>query len=357
MSIRAGLGALTAVAAATVGLGLGAAPAQADDTVVVRGAAFPDAAVQLSFVGCSSVYDRTLEPLRPRIGRGPEIPPAGTRSLGYSLGGGNAVGSVINVPSLARAGSASVAVHAVEGAQGVAYAGFQEAADGGTTAVWFGRADLTATPGTWQNIDATLLSYVWTQYDAATGRVVAQGPDRPTNVFDFVAAHGGDGPGLFSIGFGCDGKPFSMDAIRVGAPGHQTTYDLEGLTTATTMHGTQAVVRAGESVRLSGSLAVLAGGSSIPHASLVLEQRVDGGWVPVEVVDAADPVVTVTPDRRTAYRWRFVDRPLAEGSESQPFVVDVLQDQVAPSEERTPTPDPTPSPGPGPNDDLVPASG
>lgn len=340
MSIRAGLGALVAVAAAAA---LSVAPAHADDTVVVRGTAFPDARVQLSFVGCGSVYDRTDEALHPRIGHGPDLPPTGTRSLGYTLGGGNAIGAVVNVPSLVGAGTASVAVHAVEGARGVAYAGFQEAADGGTSAVWFGRAELTATAGAWQNVEATGLSYVWTKYDATTGQVIARGPGSPVNVFDFLAAHGGDGPGLYSIGFGCDGRPFSMDAVRVGAPGSQTTYDLEGLSTATTMHGGQAVVKAGESVDLRGSLEVV-GGIHVPHATLILEQRVgDGQWWPVAVVDAADPVVTVTPAERSVYRWRFVDRPLAEGSESLPFVVDV----VAP--DASPVPD---EPVPG-SDELV----
>jgi len=343
------LGVLAAVAVAAA---LSVAPAHADDTVVVRGTAFPNAEVQLSFLGCSSPYDRTVETLHPRIGHGPGIPPTGSRSLGYTLGGGNAVGSVINVPSLTGAGTASVAVHAVEGARGVAYAGFQEAADGGTSAVWFGRAELTAAPGAWHNVDATVLSYVWTQYDAGTGQVIAAGPARPTSVVEFVAAHGGDGPGLYSIGFGCDGMPFSMDAVRVGARGSQTTYDLEGLATATTMHGSKAVVRAGESVDLRGSLDVVAGGTRIPHATLVLEQRVDGSsrWVPVEVVDATDPVVTVTPGQRTVYRWRFVDRPLAEGSESQPFVVEVEprdQPSDVPSDAPSDAPSDVPSDAPG----------
>ena len=46
---------------------------------------------------------------------------------------------------------------------------------------------------------------------------------------DFVAAHGGDGPGLYALTFGCDGAPFSMDAMRVGSPGNVKTYDLEGI--------------------------------------------------------------------------------------------------------------------------------
>lgn len=343
MSIRAGLGVLAAVAAATA---LSVAPAHADDTVVVRGTAFPTSDVQLSFVGCTSVYDRTDELLRPRIGRGPELPPAGWRSLGYTLGGGNAVGAMVNVPSLTWAGTASLSVHAVEGARGVAYAGFQEAADGGTGEVWFGRAELTATPGTWQSFDATRLSYLWTKYDATTGQAVESGPAVPTTVYDFMAAHGGDGPGLYSLGFGCDGKPFSMDAVRVGVPGrNQTTYDLEGLLTTTSMQGEGTVVEAGESVDLQGSFDVV-GDIPIPHATLLLEQRVgEDQWWPVEAVSAADPVVTVTPTERSVYRWRFVDRPLAEGSLSAPFVVDVVQPTPAdglaqPSDETPATPAP-----------------
>ena len=56
-------------------------------------------------------------------------------------------------------------------------------------------------------------------------------PDPATPVGEFVAAHGGDGPGLYAITFGCDGAPFTMDAMRDRPPGDVTTYDIEGLAT------------------------------------------------------------------------------------------------------------------------------
>ena len=61
----------------------------------------------------------------------PEPGPAGTRSLGYDLAGGNAVGSVHYVESMPRRPSRSCG-DAPEGASGVWYAGYQEPADSGT---------------------------------------------------------------------------------------------------------------------------------------------------------------------------------------------------------------------------------
>ena len=48
------------------------------------------------------VGDRTIEPLGPFIGRGPDQAPLGTRSVGYDLQGGNAVGSLYYIDSMAR---------------------------------------------------------------------------------------------------------------------------------------------------------------------------------------------------------------------------------------------------------------
>ncbi len=302
------------------------APAAADSTVVVRGTAFPDQAAQLSLVGCENPYERAAEVLTPRFGFGPDLPPAGERTIGYDLAGGNALGSQFTVSSMARTTTASMAVHAADGASGVAYAGYQAPADFGTREAWFGRAELDVAAGRWQGVEATWLAYTWTKYDMDTGEVLEAGPPQAWSVRDFMAQHGGDGPGLYAIGFGCDGRQFSMDALRVGPAGGVTTYDLEGLTTATTMAGRHAVITAGEQVDLRGSLRVLAGGTHIPHASLFLEQQVPGstGWQRVDVVDAADATVTVAPLERTLYRWRFMARPLAEASRSLPFVVEVV---------------------------------
>jgi hypothetical protein len=334
VSIRAGLGVFATLAVATVA---SVAPAHADSTVTVRGTAFPDAGAQLTLVGCGSLFDRTAEPVQPRIGRGP-VPLAGERSLRFDLAGGNAMGAVFSVGSVTRTAVAAIAVQAPAGGSGVAYAGYRSPADAGTDLVWFGRAPLTAAPGQWQHVDAAGLSYVWTQYDLSTGQAVEPASSAPaTPVADFTAAHGGDGPGLFTVGFGCDGRPFRMDALRSGTAGDVTTYDVEGLVTSTVMDGAHATVEAGHSIDLHGSLDV--SGGSVPRATLVLEQLPAGAreWEPVAVVPAEDAHMTVTPERTTTYRWRFVDRPLAVGSESQPFVVEVV-----PAPEAEPTAAPTP---------------
>lgn len=312
------------VAAVTI---VPSAPAQADSTVTVRGTSFPDAGAGFSYVGCDALHDRGAEALAPTVGFGPALPPTGMRSLGYDLAGGSAMGALFQVDSVLDTTTASVAAYAEDGGRGVAYVGYQAPADGGTNAAWFGRAELVLAPGGWQEVDATDLFYVWSKVDMTTGELLETGPSLPSDVATFTAAHGGDAPGLFTLGYGCDGAPFNLDTLRVGAPGDVTTYDLEGMSTATAMDmaGDSAAITAGEQLALRGSLQVTEGGSRVPGASLILEQQAFGTtfWETVEVVDAADPTATVEPLRRTLYRWRFVDRPLAEGSVSAPFLVEV----------------------------------
>ena len=324
MSGRSVLATLAAVAAAAV---VTSAPAQADSTVTVRGTSFPGAGAGLSYVGCEALHDRGAEALAPTVGFGPALPPTGMRSLGYDLAGGSAMGALFSVDSLRDTAVASVSAYAENGGRGVAYVGYQAPADGGTRAAWFGRAELVLAPGGWQAVDATDLFYVWSKVDMATGELLEAGPSLPSDVATFTAAHGGDAPGLFTLGYGCDGAPFSLDTLRVGSAGDVTTYDLEGMSTATgmAMAGERATVTAGEKLSLRGTLQVTEGGSRVPGASLILEQQAFGTtfWETVEVVDAADPTATVEPLRRTLYRWRFVDRPLAEGSVSAPFLVEV----------------------------------
>src|SRR3954447_10523534 len=242
------MAAIGTVAATAMAL-VPASDARADGTVVVHGLAFPEGRdAQLSFVGCDALYQRSDEPVQAYIGRGRVAPPAGERSLGYDLRGGNAIGALYYVSSMAGTTAAGLSVSAPSGASGVAYAGYQAPADAGTPRVWFGRAPLSAGPG-WQGVDATGLTYTWTQYDMSTQQVLDQAPE-PAAVSAFMGEHGGDGPGLYTVGFGCDGAPFDMDAWRIGGAGDVTTYDLEGYSTATTMSGSAQVVAAGEPVTL-----------------------------------------------------------------------------------------------------------
>ena len=171
--------ALTAFGA-VVGL---AAPSYADDTVTVQGTAFPDPArANLSFVGCADLYQRTDEALAPTIGVGPGAAPSGTRSLGWDLAGGNAVGALFPVDSM-RHDDGEPGGNSAGRATGVAYAGYQEPADAGTSLLWLGRSELVTPGGAWQTVDATTRVYTWTKYDMTTRPAGRRRPGR--------ADHGG----------------------------------------------------------------------------------------------------------------------------------------------------------------------
>lgn len=322
------------IAGAFVAAALQAAPASADDTVVVRGLGFPSGGLtNLAITGCPAIFDRVAEPVTSYLSRGGAT---GLRSLQYDLAGGNAVGSQQAVSSMTGTATAGLSVSAPGGTTGVAYAGYQAPDDWGTDRVWIGRADLSVR-GAWQPVDATGLTYTWTRYDmgdqralpdpaaAQAGRAPATGP---ATVAAFARAHGGDAPGFYTVGFGCDGNPFRIDALRVGRPGAVTTYDLEGYTSTTAMSGTATSVTAGEPVTLSGSLHDEFG-RPVPHGLLVLEAQEPGSadFVPVDgaarSVVAGAPTATVEPSARTVYRWSFAGTWSVDGSVSPTFTVDV----------------------------------
>ena len=341
--MRRQLGVVLATSVAMVGLGQ--LPALADDTVVVHGTAFPDQrAAQLTLVGCESLYQRSTELLQPYISRGPGRPALGTRSLKYDLAGGNAIGTLSYVDSMAGTTSAGLQVYARPGAQGVAYAGYQSP-DAEGNELWIGRASLSAS-GSWQQVDATGLSYSWAEYDMQTGAPTGETADTAT-VAAFAGAHGGDGAGFYMVGFGCDGAPFYMDGWRVGAPGSTTTYDLEALTSHLTMNGSAHSIDPGGEVTIQGSVRDGAG-RRLVRGTMILEAKPVGAasFLPVRVVDAAttDPSVTVAPTESTVYRWRFADRPLATGSVSSEFRVEVRQPRREEAPEAPQTSQPPPAP-------------
>jgi hypothetical protein len=299
------------------------APASAASSVVVHGTAFTSTReAQLSYVGCAQPFHRSDETLQPYIGIGPGKAPAGKRSLGYDLDGGNAIGSLHYVSSMASTTVAGMSVHAPGGASGVAYAGYQEPADRGTGRVWFGRVPLSVAGGGWHRVDVAQSKFTWTKYDMLTQQATGKTGGR-SGISAFIKAHGGDGPGFFTIGFGCDGSPFNMDAWRIGRPGAVTTYDLEGLKTVTTISGSATKINKGDPVTLSGSV-VDTTGAQVPGARLVLQRKAaNGTWQTIKGVDGGDVDAKVSPTKTTTYRWVFVDRPLAAGSHSAGFKVKV----------------------------------
>jgi hypothetical protein len=347
-------GAVSAVVACAAAVATGV-PAYADTRVVVQGTAFPDPSrAQLGYVGCDDLFHRGGDSLTPMIGPGPGGSVLGSRSLGFDLAGGSAAVAIYSVPSVLSTEVASLSVRADERAAGVAYVGYQAPADAGTDLIWLGRADLSTPGGAWQEVSAVGRAYTWRQYSQTTSALVATAPGGPATVAEFAAAHGGDGPGLYSLGFGCDGTPFRMDALRVGTPGAVTTYDVEGLRTSVTIgvDGAASAARTapGAPVRLTGRLST-GTGDPLAFATMVLEQRRVGGgrWTQAALarVDGSTVSATVRPEEDTEYRWRFVDRPLAEGSVSDAVLVRVADAGSRPSQQPSAQTSEQPSEGRG----------
>lgn len=305
-------------AATTIVLPVGVSTAAESGTTVVRGADFP-VGTGLAHVSCDAPLTAGPGAATPYVGEGPGMPPLGERSLGFDLTGGGGAGPVAYTGSLAADGDASIAVNAEQGTTGVAWIGYRDPTEGDGL-VWFGRAPITVPAGGWTSVDTAGLTLTWAHYDTTTGAQLATGP---TATLTGLIAERGDGAGLVAITLGCDGAPFSVDAWRVGTQ----TYDLEGLETSLSMGGGGfSTLVAGDSLDLRGSLSTT-GDVEIPRATVILERRtISGGWTTVKVVGAGDDLdAVVHPPVRTTYRWRFVDRPLASGSTSSTYVVDVAR--------------------------------
>lgn len=329
--------ALLAAAPALIGV---AAPAQADSGsaghLVVRGAQIPAGSpASMALVGCGSIYSSVAvqasstgsakDSLTPFISLGPGKAPAGRRSLGYDLPGGSAIGPVFPRTSMLQTKYAQASFYAPAGARGVAYAGYQSPEDAGTKRLWIGRAQLTAS-NSWTAINAVDLTYTWTQYSMRTKKQVASSTQAPATVADFAAAHGGDGAGYYTLGFGCDGQRFNTDAWRVGSAGEQSSYDFEGLRTSTSIRASATTVTSGDRVSLTGGL-TKGNGSALAAGTLRLEQKSSqtSGWEPVALPVTPGTPITVNPTVNTQYRFVFVDRPVAEGSTSPAIRVRVTR--------------------------------
>lgn len=288
---------LAAVTAAL--LTVSAAPALADSTVVVPGVAFPDDSTYLTYFGCQDLYHADTRGPQVRIGTGDVA--SGSRSVGVRMPGlGTAAGPVHRVDSIGGTTVAGLSARADGPAAGVAYVWYV-AADLLPGETWAGRADLTAGPG-WSVVDTTAPTYTWTRYDAASGAVREDAGSH--TIAEFTSAHG-DGPGYLLAGFGCDGTDVAIDALRYGAPGAVTTYDLEGVPLSTTITASEPAPDG--TVTVTGTT-VSPWGTPM-GSTLVLEARGPGqaDFAPVgdPVLPAADGTVStvVTPEATTEYRW------------------------------------------------------
>lgn len=304
--------------------GLAVSAAQADETVVVPGTVFPTSSTYLTYFGCVDLYHADTRGPLVRVTRD-EAAPLGSRATGLELpSAGTAAGAVSLVDSIADATSA-MAVRAAAGSTGVAYVWY--VAPGMVPGeVWAGRADLTATVDGWQQLDAAAASYSWTRLEAATGAVREEAG--VAGIDDFAAVHG-DGPGYLMSGLGCDGRSFGVDALRVGAPGAVTTYDLEGWSVSTSITASQDLISSGDEVTLGATSVDPAG--TVMGSSLVLEARPEGAadFSPVTDAVTAGPdggvSTTVAPEVTTDYRWFFAERAYADAHWSRTWRVVVDQ--------------------------------
>lgn len=330
-------------------LTLPGAEASGDSSIVVRGSALPEGSrSQLNLVGCASVFGRTSEQVVPTIGVVPGRP-GNKRSLGFDLLGGNAIGSVSYVDRVAATTVAGMSVHADAGSTGVAYVGYQAPKDAGTSLVWVGRAPLAVPADTWTPVNVTGQGFAWTQYDMSTQQPIG-GEVGTSGIPAFTKAMGGDGPGFYMVGFGCDGNAFNTDAWRIGTAAGVTTYDFEGYTTRTTISGPDAAVEPGQPVTLTGR--VVDGSGAPVDGRVVLEAKTgDGPWQTVDVAPGPNPSVVVRPEESTTYRWKLYDRARFEGSVSAAMTIKVVK-PAEPSEEPSTDPSDQPSePAGGPSDE------
>jgi hypothetical protein len=310
------------VAAITAALCLPSSPASADETITVPGLAFPSSDTFLTYFGCADLFNTPVAAPGLKIDQ-VDATPTGVRSFGLMMPGvATASGPVTLVDSVAATTVAGFSARADGGSTGVAYVWYvAPGIDQGQ--VWAGRADLAIGPQ-WQYVDAAAATYRWDLYDAASGRALK--PGGSATIADFTALNG-DGPGYLLSGLGCDGGEFVIDALRFGSPGNVTTYDLEGITVATSIGASTTSVKRGGPVALTGASRDIAG---VPvGAPLVLQARPAGKQVfsPVGAPVAASPggavSVKVKPTTTTTYRWFMPATGYADGGFSAPVTVRV----------------------------------
>ncbi len=133
---------------------------------------------------------------------------------------------------MAATTTADLQVYAERASSAVVYAGYQEPADDGTVRVWVGRATVPVSSGAWQQVSA-----IGRSASPGPSATSAPGPELQqggtAQLATFMAAHGGDGSGFYSIGAGCGGGKVSLDTFRVGTASAIRAFDLEGLATST----------------------------------------------------------------------------------------------------------------------------
>jgi hypothetical protein len=288
----------------------------------------------VTYVACDDFFAQTSAPVT-RLNLGPGDAPAGKRSLGLvPSGGGTATGPVTWFGSLASV-SSRVWVTAASGTSGAAHV-WVMTADAPAGTAWLGSATMHVPAGGWQVVDARSLDYSWRLVDLAS-RTATSGSE-PGRIDQFVARHG-DGAGYVVTGFGCDGKPFNIDAVTTSAG----SIDFEGLALRTEVG--RAEGEAGTRL-VTGRVVDVSGRLTGDPLQLQRFRPETGDWVDEGslVLPDADGVTRapVTPDTTTTYRWHRPQSQYADEGWSDTVTVEVRPaGQPSPAEVE---PSETPSP-------------
>ncbi|MBL0748028.1 hypothetical protein [Nocardioides baculatus] len=312
------------VASAMTLAALGAAPAEAAEGAQrLSGPATGDPDVFLTYVGCDALFG-AAQPPQSRLNLGPYTAPMGRRSLGLvPAAPGTASGPFTRFASLAGLDT-TVAVASTSGSQGVSYV-MAITSDNLPGTAWRGRAALSAPAGSWTTVSTAATTYDWTLVELGT--LAPLGSSETATTADFAARHG-DGAGFAVTGFGCDGAPFNLDAVR----GSGSTFDFEGTTLATGVAVDRRSVDAGQSVSLTGRVTDPSG--RVTGDPLVLESRRPGGaWAPAGDLVLTGPNglarVDVPVTETTEFRWHRPESQYADEGWSDPVTVTVAEAPAA----------------------------
>ena len=326
------------VAATALLTSLGSVPAQADGARTLTGPSTGDADVFLTYVGCGGLFTPGTAP-QSRLNLGPYAAPLGRRSLGLvPAASGTASGPFSRFGSLASL-DATLSVASTSGSDGVSHVMTITPSNAPGTA-WSGRAALTVAPGAWKSVSAAALTYDWTLIDLTTLRPVEQAGAATPSAF---AAEHGDGSGFVVTGFGCDGRPFNLDAVSASG----STFDFEGVQLSTAIEVDRQHASAGDKVTLTGR--VTDAGGRVTGDALVLESRRPGGeWVATGQTVMSDAHglarVDVPVPETTEFRWHRPESQYADEGWSEPVTVTVDVPAATPDEKATPETKTGPSP-------------
>jgi len=298
-------------------------PAHADSTVVVHGLNTPNPFFPVYF-NCDGTLGADSSGLQLQITKSNPTPTLGTRSLKVTWSTSAAFGFLRSGSSSHVADVLSIKMFSDWDQKGTAIIRMTPA-DTASGYYWIGHGETGwITSGSWQNVDATAVSYAWTLYNPQDQATSTTGTG---TLASFAAAHG-DGPADAFLGFGClgNGPAVTIDGFRAGPSGSATTLDFEQQLSKLSISRAPTTITAGQSSTIHGKIIIA--GSPASGASVALDAKPAGSstWSKIASVTAdqnGNLTKVVKPTKNTSYRWRFIETTATKGSVSTAVSVGV----------------------------------